>query len=100
MFTAFRTWQSINDKIRCPVTVAAEKGRAIEHLRFRVGLYRERMRRGRHFVHEHPAYASARQDEEMRKLMAEPGVEKATADQCSMGALLQMDPQLREPPPS
>ena len=31
--TAFSKWQRINDKLRCPVTMAAEKMRVIEHLR-------------------------------------------------------------------
>ena len=62
MRTAFSTWQRINDNIRCPVTVAAEKKRAIEQLRLCVGLYWEQMRHGRDFVHEHPAYASSWQD--------------------------------------
>ena len=32
MCTAFSTWQRINNLIRAPVTVAAEKCRAVEHL--------------------------------------------------------------------
>ena len=62
MCTAFSTWQRINDKIRSPVTVAAERKRAIEHLAFCVDLYREQMRHGRYFLHEHPAYASSWQE--------------------------------------
>ena len=38
MCTAFSTWQRINDKIRCPVTVAAERKRAVEHLDFCIEL--------------------------------------------------------------
>ena len=55
MCTAFSTWQRINDKIRCPITVAAEKRRAVEHLDFCTQLYREQLRNGRYFLHEHPA---------------------------------------------
>ena len=62
MCTAFSTWQRINDKIRSPVTVAAEKKRAIEHLEFVCDLYREQMRHGRYFLHEHPAYATSWQE--------------------------------------
>ena len=57
MCTAFSTWQRINDKIRCPVTVAAEKRRAVKHLDFCTQLYREQLRNGRYFLHEHPTYA-------------------------------------------
>ena len=49
--TAFSTWQRIDDKIRCPVTVAAEKRRAAEHLEFCTQLYREQLKKGRHFLH-------------------------------------------------
>ena len=40
MCTAFSTWQRINDKIGCPVTVAVEKRRAVGHLDFCCQLYR------------------------------------------------------------
>ena len=40
MCTAFSTWQRINDKIRSPVVVAAEKRRAIQHLDFCIQLCR------------------------------------------------------------
>ena len=46
MCTAFSTWQLINNLIRCPVMVAAEKRRAVEHLASSVELYREQMRHG------------------------------------------------------
>ena len=55
MCTAFSTWQRINDKIRDPVGVAAEKKRAVVHLEFCIKLYREQMRHGRYFIHEHLA---------------------------------------------
>ena len=41
MCTAFSTWQRINNKIRDPLVVAAEKKRAVEHLEFSILLYRE-----------------------------------------------------------
>ena len=58
MSTAFSAWQRINNKIRCPVTVAAELKRAKEHLTFCVELYRLQARGGRYFLHEHPAHAT------------------------------------------
>ena len=57
MCTAFSTWQMINNKISCPVTVAADLRRAKEHLAFCVELYRLQARGGRNFLHGHPAYA-------------------------------------------
>ena len=86
MCTAFSTWQRINDNIRSPVTVAAEKKRAIEHLEFLCTLYREQMRHGRYFLHEHPAYATSWQEPCFEKLVQEKGVETATCDQCQYGS--------------
>ena len=59
MCTAFSTWRRINNMIRDPVTIAAEKRRAVEHRAFCVELYREQMRNGRYLLHEHPAYATS-----------------------------------------
>ena len=36
MCTAFSTWQRINNKIRDPLIVAAEKKRVLEHLEFNI----------------------------------------------------------------
>ena len=85
MCTAFSTWQRINNRIRDPYVVEAEKRRAVMHLEFCVELYREQLRHGRYFLHEHPAYATSWQEEAMRGLMGEQGVETATCDQCMYG---------------
>ena len=68
MCTAFSTWQRISNLICCPVIVAAEKRRAVEHLDFCMELYREQIRHGRYFLHEHPAYASSWQEETVLSL--------------------------------
>ena len=85
MCTAFSTWQRINNKIRCPVTVAGELKRARQHLEFCVELYREQAKAGRYFVHEHPAYASSWQTDIIEGMMSDPGIVKATCDQCMYG---------------
>ena len=85
MCTAFSSWQRINDKIRDPAVCAAEKARALVHLSFCVELYREQLKHNRYFVHEHPASATSWQSEVMESLAAEPGVVKATCDQCQYG---------------
>ena len=85
MCTAFSTWQRINNRIRDPYVVEAEKRRAVMHLEFCIELYREQLRHGRYFLHEHPAYATSWQEEAMRGLMGEQGVETATCDQCMYG---------------
>ena len=86
MCTAFSTWQRINNKIRDASIVAAELKRAVEHLEFCILLYREQLRNGRYFLHEHPAQASSWQEEAMKSLMSEVGVEAAVCDQCMYGS--------------
>ena len=47
MCTVFSAWHRINDKIRCPGSVAADQRRAVEHLEFCAQLYREHLKNGR-----------------------------------------------------
>ena len=86
MCTAFSTWQRINNLIRDPVTVAGEKRRAVQHLTFCVELYREQLKHGRYFLHEHPAHASSWQEDIIKGLLKEKGVVTATCDQCLYGS--------------
>ena len=85
MCTAFSTWQYINNKVRSPVTVAAELKRAKMHLEFCIELYRVQSKNGRYFLHEHPAYATSWQTDMVEGLMREEGTLKATCDQCLYG---------------
>ena len=57
--TACSTWQRINNGIRDPYIVVAERKRAVMHLECSIELYREQLRHGRYFLHEHPAYATS-----------------------------------------
>ena len=97
MCTAFSTWQRINDKIRDPVVVAGEKKRAIQHLEFCVELYKEQMRHGRYFIHEHPAYATSWQEASIENLLKERGVERATCDQCQYGSTAENGDPVKKP---
>ena len=97
MCTAFSTWQRINNKIRCPVTVAAELKRAKEHLTFCVELYRLQARGGRYFLHEHPAYATSWQTDIIEGMMSEPGVSRVVGDQCLYGCEAECGSQVKEP---
>ena len=74
MCTALFTRHCINNKIRDPTIVANELKRAREHLKFVVELYREQIRGGWYFLHEHPAYATSWQTDEIEKLLGEKGV--------------------------
>ena len=86
MCTAFSTWQRVNNAFRDPVVVAGEMARARKHLEFCVELYREQIRGGRYFLHEHPAYASSWQTDIIEGIMSEDGVLRVTADQCLYGS--------------
>ena len=97
MCTAFSTWQRINNKIRDPYVVEMEKRRAVMHLQFCVELYREQLRNGRYFVHEHPAHATSWQEECMQKLLGEHGVETATCDQCMYGCATASGDPMKKP---
>ena len=39
------------------------------HIEFCIELYREQLKHGRYFLHEHPAYATSWQLEAMQRLM-------------------------------
>jgi hypothetical protein len=60
-------------------------------------LYREQIRHGRFFVHEHPAYATSWQEPSVEKLMGEIGVEKATCDQCLYGSSAENGESVEKP---
>ena len=97
MCTAFSTCQRINNTTRCPVTVAAEEKRAIEHLALCMELYQEQMRHGRYSLHEHPAYASSWQEEVVQKIIDTEGVVRATCDQCLYGCETQDKDSIKKP---
>jgi hypothetical protein len=97
MCTAFSTWQRINNKIRDPMIVANELKRAKEHLKFVVELYREQIRGGRYFLHEHPAYATSWQTEEIEKLLNEKSVVRVTCDQCMYGCEAEDGSPIKKP---
>ena len=58
-------------------------GRA--YLRFVVSMYNLQFGQNRHFLHEHPAYASSRKEPSMQRLLKHPGVGTTVSDQCQYG---------------
>ena len=84
MCTAFSTWQRIKDKIDKHI-VEKEKCRAIGRLKFCFELYREQAKHSRYFLHEHPAYATSYQNDVIKGMLEEKGVERATAGQRMYG---------------
>ena len=59
------------------------KGR--KHLNFVVSLYRDQLRRGRHFLHEHPQTASSWQEVWIKSLSKDTFLHLLTVDQCMYG---------------
>ena len=86
MCTAFSSWQRINTTLGDKYAVEAKKKRAVMHLEFCVELYREQLKHGRYFLHEHPAHASSWQQEAVAELMGEHGVVSVVGDQCQYGS--------------
>ena len=58
---------------------------ALDHLLFMIKIYQYQIKTGRIFVHEHPLSATSWQIDEMKALMATPGVHAVRGDQCMMG---------------
>ena len=73
MRTAFSTWQRINDGIRGKAILEVGKRRAVTHFNFCINFYRELLRNGMCFLHEHPAFASSWQEEYMKELIRRSG---------------------------
>ena len=66
-------------------------------LNFALDVYRWQVRRGRYFVHEHPATATSWTLPEVQKLLSHPTVECITSDMCMFG-MRAVDAQGREGP--
>ena len=54
-------------------------------MRFRASLYREQMRAGRNFVHEHPKTAASWENAHIKALWNDPRTVLAEADLCQFG---------------
>ena len=90
MCRAFSTWQYLNDaKASNPDAVKRQKIRAKMHVDFVVSLYFDQLQAGRHFLHEHPQWATSWQLPSIQQLMQVESVEKIRGDQCQFGAEIQ-----------
>ena len=84
--TAFSIWNfGINYKKMDvkDVADALEEGRL--HLEFMASIYREQLKQGRHFLHEHPASAFSWREDCMDELRRDRRVSEVTCDQCQFG---------------
>ena len=68
-----------------PARVRRRLHAALVHLRFCCDIYKDQLRRGRHFVHEHPAGAASWVEEAVNEIMQMPGVDTVVMHQCQYG---------------
>ena len=80
----FSSMQNLNPK-RHTMEHEEQLVEAKEHIRFVVQVYKEQVKAGRYFLHEHPAGASSWDMGEIRELSKELGVTINIADQCMYG---------------
>ncbi len=85
MCTKFCSWQRLNDQVRPPDVVRREYYQAVMHLRFMAEIYHDQMRRGRYFLHEHPATATSWDEECMQEVMEAEHVDSVVGDRCMYG---------------
>ena len=85
MCTRWCSWQHINAHRRDPRVVTKEKEAGRMHLAWMCKLYRRQVAAGRLFLHERPGSATSWQERCVLDVLAEPGVERITADQCQLG---------------
>ena len=84
--TAVSIWNmGINYKKMNPKDVAQKLEEGRLHLDFMASVYREQLRHGRHFPHEHPASAFSWREDSIAKLRSSPGVHEVVCDQCQFG---------------
>ena len=62
--------------------------RGVRHLRLCIKKYKERHKKGKYFLHEHPAQADSWDDEEMVELQRLPGVYTVVGPMCAWGMAL------------
>ena len=62
-----------------------EKARAIDHVNFCCSLYERQLRRGKHFLHEHPWSARSWKLEKIERLLSNPAVALTQGHMCQFG---------------
>ena len=86
--TPFSIIQNLNMRTKAGrIKVEEARKRGAVHLRFCVALYREQMRCGRYFVHEHPRSATSWEDPYIKALRNDPRTVLAEADLCQFGLM-------------
>ena len=85
MCRAFSNLQTMNFGRMDRAKVQELLAHGIMHLRFCISLYREQMRGGRYFLHEHPDFAKSWGLAEMVQLLQRPDVIRTSGDMCAHG---------------
>ena len=85
MCTAFSAWQHKSRTPRGDEESRRIMIRARIHLRFVMELYKMQLDEGRYILHEHPAYATAWDEDCTRVILRMPGVESVIVHQCRYG---------------
>ena len=83
--TPFSKLQNLNFPKMDPKVVEEMLRQGREHLEFCCTLYRDQLKAGNHFLHEHPDGASSWQEECMRQLMADSRVMHVKGNMCAQG---------------
>ena len=71
-----------------------------KHLAFCISIYREQIRRGKHFLHEHPQTAASWQETGIERMSQIPNISIVTADQCMYGLVTPSEGKERKTAPA
>ena len=84
--TAFSIWNfGMNYKKMDGDAVRAKLAEGRLHLKFACRLYRRQIKKGKFFLHEHPASALSWSEDSIKQLCGLPSTFTVTADQCQYG---------------
>ena len=67
------------------------------HLNFCITLYRDQVKRGKHFLHEHPVSASSWREESVELIANHPQVDTVVGDMCQYGMNIEEQPGIIKP---
>ena len=86
--TSYCEWnRHLNYNKMDPAEVEKKIAKGMKHLSFCIAIDREQLRRGKHFLHEHPQTAVSWQETGVQKMSEMPEVSIVTTDQCMHGLL-------------
>ena len=81
----FSPLQELNKSKWTPEEIERRRLRGRVHLLFCLEIYADQLRRGAHFLHEHPASATSWREAEVQAFRQDPRVSEVVAHQCRFG---------------